>query len=591
MCRRIKLAASVFVLTCLPVTAFAQQKVVHDFKRQQLTDVYFSEGANAGDIDGDGNVDAVYGPYWFAGPKFDEKHEIYQPAPQNREGYADNFFSWVYDFNSDGQNDVFVVGFPGTPAYVYENPGKSGLDSHWKKHEVFDWVSNESPQFVDMVGDDRPELVCTRDGFFGYVTVDWEDPFSTWTFHRISERIAAERFGHGLGIGDVNGDDRKDVIFSDGWFEQPEGDAATSRWQLHPADFSSAYGGAEMYAYDVDGDGDQDVITSEAAHDFGLSWYEQVQNDDAIDFKRHVIMGAHPSENHYGVLFSELHSVNLVDMDGDGLKDIVTGKTFYSHHKQSPMWDAGAVVYWFRLVRNEDGVDWIPYQIDDEAGIGRQLSVHDVNQDGLPDVVVGGMKGSHVLIHSTRKVDDKTWQSVQPKEYSGPPKPTIDGAEATRGPKAKIDEETGKVAGAMEGETLKPEVSGGQFSVQDMSNFKGDRWSGDSQLWWRNGMPGDTFTVKLPKMRGTYNVEMVLTCARDYGVFKFAIDGKPLGKPVDLYHTDVVTSGVLTFPAVELSGDDHQLEVTLLGRNPQAAAGNMFAIDYLRFVPADSSSK
>ncbi len=50
------------------------------------------------------------------------KQEIYKPVPQNVNGYADNFFSWVYDFNGDGWNDVFVVGFPGTPAYVYENP-------------------------------------------------------------------------------------------------------------------------------------------------------------------------------------------------------------------------------------------------------------------------------------------------------------------------------------------------------------------------------------------------------------------------------------------------------------------------------------
>ncbi len=65
---------------------------------------------------------------------------------------------------------------------------------------------------------------------------------------------------------------------------------------------SAGYGGAEMYAYDVDGDGDNDIITSDAAHDFGLSWYEHVPEGDAITFKRHQIMGSHPSENKYGVV-------------------------------------------------------------------------------------------------------------------------------------------------------------------------------------------------------------------------------------------------------------------------------------------------
>jgi hypothetical protein len=142
-----------------PPGLHGEEYSLHTFDRQQLTDVYFSEGAHAGDLNGDGAVDVVYGPYWFEGPALTTKHEIYEPKPQNREGYADNFFSWVYDFNQDGWNDVFVVGFPGTPAYVYENPTAGKFDRHWKKHQVFDWVSNESPQFTNLVGDERPELV------------------------------------------------------------------------------------------------------------------------------------------------------------------------------------------------------------------------------------------------------------------------------------------------------------------------------------------------------------------------------------------------------------------------------------------------
>ena len=64
----------------------------------------------------------------------------------------------------------------------------------------------------DLAGDARPELVCTRRGQFGYVTVDWENPFGEWTFHAVSGAIASQRFGHGLGVGDVNGDGRLDII-------------------------------------------------------------------------------------------------------------------------------------------------------------------------------------------------------------------------------------------------------------------------------------------------------------------------------------------------------------------------------------------
>ena len=104
-------------------------------------------------------------------------------------------------------------------------------------------------------------------------------PLAAWKFHPISEKIAPVPFGHGLGVGDVNGDGRHDILMKDGWFEQPAKLADGERWTLHAARFAPA-GGAEMYAYDVDGDGDNDVITSLAAHDFGLAWHEQIKDGE-----------------------------------------------------------------------------------------------------------------------------------------------------------------------------------------------------------------------------------------------------------------------------------------------------------------------
>lgn len=402
-------AGVLFTASCLP----AADRELHAFERIRLTETYYSEGANAGDVNHDGIVDAIYGPHWYAGPDFATAHEIYPPKPQPTAFYADNFFNWVYDFNGDGWKDVFVVGFPAKPAYVYENP--KGAGGYWPKHEVFDAVANESPHFVNVVGDDQPELVCTNAGRFGFATFDQSAPFAKWVFHVISEKSAPEQFGHGLGIGDLNGDGRSDIITAAGWFEQPAEDALGSVWEFHAAKFSNAYGGAEMHAYDVDGDGDNDVITSLAAHDYGLAWYEHVRDNGTSTFKLHMIVGKTPEQSRYGLVFTEPHSVALADIDGDGLKDIVSGKTYWSHHKKSPLWDAGAVVYWFKLERTPAGVNWIPYLADADAGIGRQVSVQDVNGDKLPDLVLGGMKGAHVLIHTKKKVNEAEWTAAQPK--------------------------------------------------------------------------------------------------------------------------------------------------------------------------------
>jgi hypothetical protein len=555
--------------------------VIHTFDRQQLTGEYYSEGIGAGDLNRDGHADVVYGPYWFAGPKFTEKHEIFPPKPQNREGYADHFFAWVYDFNGDGWNDILTAGFPGTPAFVYENPRAEGHTKHWPRHEVFKQVCNESPQFTNLVGDERPELVCTRDGFFGYATIEPGRPFEAWPFHAISEKVAPIPFGHGLGVGDVNGDGRLDVLMKDGWFEQPASLDNSPRWAFHPAPFAPI-GGADMYAYDVDGDGDNDVITSLAAHDFGLAWHEQVREGDKVTFRQHLIMGDRPEQNRYGLVFSEPHSVRLADIDGDGLKDIVTGKTYYSHHKQSPMWDAGAVVYWFRLRRTPEGVDWVPYKADGESGIGRQLVVHDLNNDGLPDLAAGGMKGAHVLIHRREVVDKERWEAAQPKALHAAMTPPV------RGTKAVFDATTGRVGGAIEAESLaSAQATSGKTGSQKMGGFQAGRWSGDEQLVWTGGKPGDRLELEVDvPSEGTHDLLAAFTMARDYAIVQPILDGRPFGEPLDLYnYPDVISSGELTLASQQLTAGKHRLAFEIKGANPSALKAYMVGLDYLRLAP------
>ncbi len=558
-----------------------QEFAIHSFNRQQLTDVYYSEGIAAGDLNRDGHVDMIYGPLWFSGPSFQEHHEIYLAKPQPKDRYANHFFAWVYDFNGDGWNDVLTAGFPGTPAYVYENPKAEGHGKAWPKHEVLDSVSNESPQFVNVVGDERPELVCTNHGFFGYASFDPAKPLGAWKFSPISEKIAPVPFGHGLGIGDVNGDGKQDIIMKDGWFEQPKTGDGSARWALHKVKFNTT-GGAEMYAYDVDRDGDNDVITSLAAHDYGVAWHEQVRDGDKIAFKQHTIVGDDAANNRYGVLFTEPHSVNLADIDGDGLKDIITGKTYWSHHMKSPLWDAGAVVYWFKLVRGKDGVDWVPFKADGDSGIGRQVIVHDINRDGILDIASGGMKGANVLLHKKATVGEQAWNEAQPKVQFATVKPYVYAPPAPAAAAATAS--VTRVADALEGEKLKViSTSAGSAGVQKMSAFKAGKWSGDEQLFWRGGKPGDKLELEFNVPRdGMFDLSGVLTKARDYATVQLLLDDQPLGEPLDLFAADVVTTGELKLGKHQLKAGNHRLTIIIQGANPAATKSYMFGVDYLR---------
>jgi hypothetical protein len=449
------LALAVFLPASLVLCA-AGDYTLHTFKKVQLSDQFWSEGANLGDFNKDGKPDLVSGPFWWEGPDFKTRHEYdatdrrkspggvapfelklgaqtkvtvpgFHGALGKENAYADNFFAFAHDLNRDGWDDILILGFPSAASYWHENP--RGQGGHWKKHLAVDYTDNESPTFGDLTGDGKPELIFhtrVKEGtnmvsYLGYAEPDWNQPTAKWTFHKISTPGKWHWFNHGYGYGDVNGDGRLDLLEKDGWWEQPPSLAGDPVWKQHKLNLGT--GGAQMYAYDVNGDGLNDIITSLAGHGYGLAWYEQLKERDPggdLQFRQHIFMNKEPKENKYGVKFSQLHAIDLVDLDGDGLKDIITGKRFWAH---GPAGDAEpgapAVLYWFKLARGADkSVDFIPHLIDNDSGIGTQVVAADANGDGLPDVIVGNKKGTFLHLHSTRKVGPEEWEKAQPKPFA-----------------------------------------------------------------------------------------------------------------------------------------------------------------------------
>jgi hypothetical protein len=368
------------------------------FERKVLETRFLSEGVAIADVNRDGKPDVIAGPYWFEGPDFKKKHELRAPLAYDIESYSDTFIAMSRDFDGDGWPDVMQIAWPGREALWYKNPGAAGGD--WPRNVAFPAVGAESPALLDFNGDGKPKLVFVTAKKVGWATPDPKNPKAEWSFHPISPEGKWERYTHGIGMGDINGDGRPDILMSDGWWEQPASLAGDPVWKFHPAPFGTK-GGAHMFAYDVNNDGRADVITSLDAHGYGLSWFEQlpaVNGEPA--WKEHVLLSRDPAEKIGGLQFSQLHAMAFTDIDGDGLPDIVVGKRKWAHGtKGDPEPNAPAGLYWFKLRRGADGTaTFEPRLIDAEVGVGTQFEVGDLNGDGLPDIAISNKGGVSVLI-------------------------------------------------------------------------------------------------------------------------------------------------------------------------------------------------
>lgn len=368
----------------------------------QLDGVFRAEGVTVADVNRDGKLDVIHGEAWYEAPNW-TMHPI-RPLGDYKDGsagYSHSFADFAYDINGDGWTDLISIDFPGVPCHWFENP--KNKEGDWEKHEIWHSAANETPQFLDVTGDGKPELVMASEpeGICGYLEIPAADKVNEkWKFVAVStEKIpnGSHRYYHGLGVGDINRDGNQDIVIPHGWWENPGKDKlGQGPWKFHDhnltKDGKPGYmAAADIYVDDLDLDGDNDVTMS-AAHGTGVWWFENVGTNAEPKYAYHLI-----SED-----TTQTHALRFVDVNGDGQKDLVTGKRWWAHGpKGDDRPDQTPVVVWFEIVRTKGSPPKITQHIigeSAETGIGTQFHVADLNGDNAPDIILSNKKGTNVLM-------------------------------------------------------------------------------------------------------------------------------------------------------------------------------------------------
>jgi hypothetical protein len=391
---RITLTLSVLSLVALPLAGAekADDGPVR-FERRQLL-LSPNEGCALADVDRDGQTDIIAGTHWFAAPDFAPR-----PIRTIRE-FDDDFLAnngdHPYDVNGDGWIDVISGEWMEDEIHWYENPGKERLEKglRWKPH-LFKKTrgENEAMFLRDLDGDGVPEIIVDC-----WVS---DAPLVCWKLVRDDAgEPAIERVvlgpsgcGHGMALGDVNGDGRDDILVKVGWYECPASNPLATEWTLH-RDWDRPHGSTPFLVVDLTDDGRNDLIWGNG-HDFGLYWFEQGEPDadGKTTWTEHLI------DNEY----SQTHTLAWVDIDGNGEPELITGKRVRGHSGKDPGGHDPECLYYYEW--HPERREFTRHEISPPGGgpgTGMQINTADLNGDGLVDVAVGGKSGTWLLLNQGR---------------------------------------------------------------------------------------------------------------------------------------------------------------------------------------------
>lgn len=281
-----------------------------NWTKHKITGGSFSTDMQVGDVDGDGDLDAIIpmgrdpgrSVWWYENPLPDGRPDN-DPWPAHKIANATAHDLEVADLGDNGSLDV-VVRLIDISILLQESTG------NWTKIQI-QTDGHTGLALSDIDRDGRIDLVL--DGYWLKAPADPTQ--GSWQKYMFADGWEGKDVG--VTPTDLNNDNRIDIIIAPAeskgaliWYEAPADPTIKDRWMAHTIDSTVSHIHTFKVA-DMDLDGDTDVVIAEMHQTETRRVAIYLNEGDALHWKRQI------------VATTGSHNIRLADIDNDGDMDIV----------------------------------------------------------------------------------------------------------------------------------------------------------------------------------------------------------------------------------------------------------------------------